>query len=148
MHRKNSHLIITESANGLRALGARPSADTLVRHFFFFNFGYCWVQLHLWHFIFSIYQHIQSKEICMTNVSTWMQGGQCTAQVTMPSGHLTPHSHATWSSNMMQLDNTDCCPLPEPQFLLLHKGSPAKFRHAIHKCEKQMGLKPYTLKLA
>ena len=49
---------------------------------------------------------------------------------------------------MMQYDNTACCPLPEPQFLLLCKACPATLRHTIHKCEKQMGLKPYTLKLA
>ena len=53
--------------------------------------------------------------------------------------HLTPHGHATWSRHMMQYDNTGCCPIPEPQFLLLCKGCPVKFRHAIHKPVRKTG---------
>ena len=72
-------------------------------------------------------------------------------QLAMHSGHLTHTCRVTWSQDMIPWLSSMMawlgCPLPEPRYLLLCKGCPAKFRHTIHKCEKQMGLKPYTLKL-
>ena len=74
--------------------------------------------------------------------------------ISFTSGHafraFDPHTPVTWSQNMISWLSSMMawhgCPLPEPRYLLLCKGCPAKFRHTSHKCEKQMGQKPYTLK--
>ena len=64
--------------------------------------------------------------------------------------HLTPHGHATWSRHMMmQYDNTGCCPIPEPQFLIYARVVQFNLDMPFtNLCEKLVGLKPYTLKLA
>ena len=115
-------------------------------------------QLSLIRTIYMIYIYIYITETEILNstdtVAFRMQAPE-SKLVSFTSGHafraFDPHTPVTWSQNMISWLSSMMawhgCPLPEPRCLLLCKGCPAKFRHTSHKCEKQMGQKPYTLKL-